>query len=1076
MNKKITIFTLTLVLLIVSALTFVLIVINDDSAKGSKPMHYLSNTSFVEDTDIFTQDREEWDYINKYYAKYPKTENISNFQSLATQKFNNINGKTVTVDTLYRHYKEALNDPNYSFGILLYQTILYKIANSEEEVSVSFTSFRTSITAAVCLNPNSPYYGYMRSLYDSDYDQNGFVRISYLFVEAAKMGIEVTIVGHLPSYAVKQYNNETNKTYSAPEPSYINYFESCLNYDCYSSYAEGKKVKDFMHFDYVKWPRNDKSATDVMHVKSLAVSHYLDNDGKKHENTVWFSSTNLDANNYQGYNGNGGSQSGMIISDHKKIFDVTRNYVNLLSQYTAQEAVYEFRDLVVKRNTKQIEMILNGEEELIPEGEQIVYLGSETDNIFEVYFTPFGGDADAWDIINNPYCKFLQKFYDSDDYVVFNFNNANYDEDFFVAQTLEDILRKKFVEEADIKNRLGIRSRYSLFDGFDSLVEGKNIGFKLISGDWEAVHEKDIMMSYAENGERQYVTFHSSCNFNLGALFYQCNQIVVVKETLETGTVVFNSLGNAQTEGNIVEMGQEFSSNERLQMETKLSSFPQTFEAVFNIEKTEDEIESYGSLFSNNDFWNYSLMYRINKNANPELIFGIPVPNSNGIKVFKQYKYTFDEIDVCTGENIHLTITSDLTNKTLSCYINGKLKQTIENVDKLGEDYLSYNTFVVGGDHLGSNHEYFRGAMYSLSAWSDIRSASEISNDYSKTISFTDANLLCSYVFKDQVRNAYCDDKSNNDNDLKEIDLWLYKTEVEEVNDYAYSFAVIGDTQALSWFHPEGLNKTYDWLVANKEKHNIQYVIGLGDITEMSYESEWEYATEQIYKLDGVVPYSVIMGNHDKYEFRKNEYMPTEGNEFYFNKYFYDERYLDELDGWYADKDVSCSYNAFAIGETKWLLINLDYGPTDEMLAWAADVIEEYSDHKVVIATHAYLYRDGSTLDKDECYPASGDNDNFNDGDNIWDELISKYENISLVLSGHDPWDHIVCTQTQGEKGNNVTQLLINPQYMDKYYGETDMVALLYFSSDGKTMTVRYYSIANDMYGSELSQFTVTID
>ena len=89
--------------------------------------------------------------------------------------------------------------------------------------------------------------------------------------------------------------------------------------------------------------------------------------------------------------------------------------------------------------------------------------------------------------------------------------------------------------------------------------------------------------------------------------------------------------------------------------------------------------------------------------------------------------------------------------------------------------------------------------------------------------------------------------------------------------------------------------------------------------------------------------------------------------------------------------------------------------------------------------------------------------------------MASKYENVVLVLSGHDPWDHIVYSQDEGENGNIVTQLLINPQYMDKYYKVTSMVALLYFSQDGSQMTVRYYSTAQECYGSELSQFTVNL-
>ena len=168
--------------------------------------------------------------------------------------------------------------------------------------------------------------------------------------------------------------------------------------------------------------------------------------------------------------------------------------------------------------------------------------------------------------------------------------------------------------------------------------------------------------------------------------------------------------------------------------------------------------------------------------------------------------------------------------------------------------------------------------------------------------------------------------------------------------------------------------------------------------------------------------------------------------------------------------------NAFEVGGTKWLLLNLDFGPTDAMLEWAGGIIEQYPDHKVIVATHAYMYRNGTTLDSEDCYVPSRYNPVFNDGDEVFDKLVSKYENVVLAIGGHDPWDHIVCSQVKGDHGNTITQLLIDPQYMDNFSGATGMVALLYFSEDGNTMTVRYYSTARDMYGSEYSQFTVTLN
>ena len=130
----------------------------------------------------------------------------------------------------------------------------------------------------------------------------------------------------------------------------------------------------------------------------------------------------------------------------------------------------------------------------------------------------------------------------------------------------------------------------------------------------------------------------------------------------------------------------------------------------------------------------------------------------------------------------------------------------------------------------------------------------------------------------------------------------------------------------------------------------------------------------------------------------------------------------------------------------------------------------------MIITTHCYLFRDGTTLDAGDVVPPNktGDNSgNANNGDQMWDKLVKKYPNILLVLSGHDPCDDVILTQTAGDNGNTVTQILSDPQGVDKAQGATGMVTMLYFSADGKTMTVRNYSTVRNKYYMGTSQMTV---
>ena len=83
---------------------------------------------------------------------------------------------------------------------------------------------------------------------------------------------------------------------------------------------------------------------------------------------------------------------------------------------------------------------------------------------------------------------------------------------------------------------------------------------------------------------------------------------------------------------------------------------------------------------------------------------------------------------------------------------------------------------------------------------------------------------------------------------------------VAEPSDYDYSFAVIGDTQVISYIYPNNMHTIYDWIVDNKDTHKISHVFGVGDITEKWAKNdqealtEWGNAKEAIYKMMALDP------------------------------------------------------------------------------------------------------------------------------------------------------------------------------------------------------------------------------
>jgi hypothetical protein len=268
---------------------------------------------------------------------------------------------------------------------------------------------------------------------------------------------------------------------------------------------------------------------------------------------------------------------------------------------------------------------------------------------------------------------------------------------------------------------------------------------------------------------------------------------------------------------------------------------------------------------------------------------------------------------------------------------------------------------------------------------------------------------------------------------------------VEKPLDYAYSFSVIGDTQVVSYGASEKMANIYDYIVASADENKTKHVFGLGDITDASSYREWDVAAQEIAKMDGVVSYSLARGNHDTVA--------------RFNKSFgenstYSSQYIARYPVGYAN-----TVHEFSAGILDYLVVVLDYGAADDVLEWADEIITSYPNHNVIISTHSYTSKIGELDTYKTCA--------FNSGEDIWNKLVRKHENIVLVLSGHTISENhdIVFSEDIGDNGNKVCKMMINPQGLDNAtQGKCGMVAEFYFSADGKNVEVQYYSTIREQY------------
>ncbi len=208
----------------------------------------------------------------------------------------------------------------------------------------------------------------------------------------------------------------------------------------------------------------------------------------------------------------------------------------------------------------------------------------------------------------------------------------------------------------------------------------------------------------------------------------------------------------------------------------------------------------------------------------------------------------------------------------------------------------------------------------------------------------------------------------------------------------SFSVVLLPDTQYYSEQFPETYMCQTQWIASRAKQDNIRFVIHLGDMTDTpGAEKEWQVADRAQRVLEGVVPYSVTLGNHD-YDRGSKEKRPAT----LFNKYFPPSRF--QKYPWYGGHMGNSNTNNYCFfegGGKKFMVVSLEFAPSDAIIDWASGIIRAHKDRQVIVATHYYLRPEGRPK---EDRPKGFDG---YVGDQLWDKLIRKHENIFMVVCGH---------------------------------------------------------------------------
>ena len=277
----------------------------------------------------------------------------------------------------------------------------------------------------------------------------------------------------------------------------------------------------------------------------------------------------------------------------------------------------------------------------------------------------------------------------------------------------------------------------------------------------------------------------------------------------------------------------------------------------------------------------------------------------------------------------------------------------------------------------------------------------------------------------------------------------LFAVDVSSADERSdFTVVVLPDTQFYSQLYPDTYVSQTQWIKDRVQADNIKFVVHLGDIVQNynNIEEEWKAADRAHRILDGVVPYSLVPGNHDMEYVNKKLLRNTR----LYNKYFPPARF--EKYPWYGGHlgDTNDSnYCFFETAGMKFMVLGLEFAPRDETLEWAGKVVASHADCRVILVTHCYMRPNGRDT---ACGTSYGLADNS--GQDIWEKFVRKHANIFMVVSGHVLG---VGTQTStNDAGRPVHETLVDYQGLPN--GGNGWLRILRFAPPENKIHVTGYS------------------
>ena len=271
------------------------------------------------------------------------------------------------------------------------------------------------------------------------------------------------------------------------------------------------------------------------------------------------------------------------------------------------------------------------------------------------------------------------------------------------------------------------------------------------------------------------------------------------------------------------------------------------------------------------------------------------------------------------------------------------------------------------------------------------------------------------------------------------------------------------------------------WANDNLSSLSTVFLLNVGDIVEHNVASEWMTAVNAFSLLPPQQPFLLSTGNHDHGPNGAGSTRATA-----FDQFFPTQRFRSMATFGGALDTAENSYHLVEIVGQPWIVLGLEWAPRTSTLEWAKGVLASNPGRRAIVSTHAYMFFDETRYD----YKARSQTQSWNphwyfgntpegamvnDGQEIWEKLISVSPNVRLVVSGHAAKEGIGRMASKNIAGHDVHQLAFN--YQDYPMGGSGYLRVFEFLADKRTIRVRTYSPHLDKnLTDDQNQFELTVD